>query len=480
MMSAATLRRLLVATLLLLLAPLAAQEKRLLDHDAYERWRRISTEHIAPNGMWVAWVTAPERGDDHLFLHHLTDGATRDWPRGTKPAFTRDSQYLLYQIAPPFATVRQAKLDKKKENEMPHDTLGIIYLATGVETRIPGLKSFHLAEEGADYVAYLLGELPADSAAADSNGADAEGGNGAGSKKDKRSGDSLVVRHLPSGREVGVGHVADYRFSRNGRWLAFTTETPDSSGDGVWAMVVGTGEVIPLLQGPGDYKALTFDREGRHLAFLSNRDHVSEKPVRYQLYWWPMDEAEVRPLAEAVAEGVPAGWGVSEHGDLAFSHDGKRLFFGSAPLPRAEPKDTLLTEEKVDVEIWHWRDPLLQSEQNEDLKAERNRSYAAVIDLKKKRAVQLADTLMPDLETVESGEGRWALGMSRLPYRMETSWDYPDYLDVYRVDLESGERYPVARKVQSRPRLSASADDCRRGSRQRLGSGARGRRAVDR
>ena len=47
----------------------------------------------------------------------------------------------------------------------------------------------------------------------------------------------------------------------------------------------------------------------------------------------------------------------------SFSRSGERLFFGVAPVPpeKEEEKDDEEDDEpEVELDIWHWQDPLLQ------------------------------------------------------------------------------------------------------------------------
>ena len=60
-------------------------------------------------------------------------------------------------------------------------------------------------------------------------------------------------------------------------------------------------------------------------------------------------------------DGVPDGWWVGEHGDVAFSKEGTRLFFGTAPRPEPEAEDDRLDEEKVRVDIYDTRGALVRS-----------------------------------------------------------------------------------------------------------------------
>jgi dipeptidyl aminopeptidase/acylaminoacyl peptidase len=175
------------------------------------------------------------------------------------------------------------------------------------------------------------------------------------------------------------------------------------------------------------------------------------------LYHWRAGADAPQTLAMAGADGLPGGWWIGEHGALEFSKDGSRLFFGTAPRPEPEDEDETPDDEKVVLDVWNWKDPLLQPMQLEQLDEEKKRTYRAVVHLADGRIVQLADEGMPDVEVGREGEADVALANSHIPYRQEISWDWPGYVDVYRIDVETGARRMLLEHVQTRADLSPGA-----------------------
>ena len=132
---------------------------------------------------------------------------------------------------------------------------------------------------------------------------------------------------------------------------------------------------------------------------------------------------------------------VSEFGRLEFSKDGARLFFGTAPPPRAEPDDT---SDLIKVDIWHYKDPEIQPMQKVRADEARRRNFRAMITLADKHFTQLASPDMPDVRTGDSDSR--ALGISDVPYRQLISWD-GSYDDVYLVGLADGTREQILEKA---------------------------------
>ena len=87
------------------------------------------------------------------------------------------------------------------------------------------------------------------------------------------------------------------------------------------------------------------------------------------------------------------------------------------------------------MDIWHYKDPLLQPMQRVRAGQERSRNYRAIVHLADKRLVQLASPDLPNVNPTE--DPNRAVGTSEMPYRREMSWD-TTYNDVFIVDLKSG------------------------------------------
>jgi len=155
----------------------------------------------------------------------------------------------------------------------------------------------------------------------------------------------------------------------------------------------------------------------------------------------------VRALAIQGMAGLPSGWWVSEHGDVEFSEEGNRLFFGTAPRPEAESDEEIPEWEEVKLDVWNWKDPLLQPNQLVQRNRELERTYTAAVQLRNGNVVQLATADIPNIN-VRDGEDDVYLGQSNLPYRQQISWDSPGYNDYFIVDAETGDRRMIMEGFQ--------------------------------
>ena len=456
-------RLVLLLLALLLAAPASAQEKRPLDHDAYDIWNRIQQSGLSADGRWLHYRLTPGHGDATLVVQEVSGEGIHEIERGQNPAFTRDGGFVVFRIAPTLEAREEAR--SNRNTPMPRDSLGILEVATGELRRIPRLKAFTVPEESREWIV-IHREAPG-------NGEEGEEEKPAGEEeppagedqpsspdRDRDTGTDLMYVNLRTGEERVFRGVTEYRVHEDGSLLVFAVQSEDGNdGDGVHLVRADAPQAVPVLLGMGEYQRLTLDREGEQVAFLTNRDawnDTDEEPP-FSLFHAPLDGSEARAVASAGVDGVPAGWLVSTNGAVSFSHDGSRVFFGTAPPPPPEADEDDPMLQNVQVDVWNWRDDFLQSHQLSDLNQERRRSYQAVFHRDEARVVQLAHESMMQVQVGSRGDSHVALGTDDRPYRQIVSWD-TRFTDHYLVDPRTGEREPIATKLRSSANLSPASE----------------------
>ncbi|MBC5772610.1 S9 family peptidase [Pontibacter sp. KCTC 32443] len=443
--------------------------KKPLTHDVYDSWKGVDGEKISNNGKYVLFNVNPQEGDGELLIRDMVTNKLTSYPRGTKASFTNDSRYAVFQVKPEYQKVRQLKLKKKKADDLPKDSLAIVMLESMNVVKMPRVKSFQLPKDGNHFVAYHLEkELPAkkDAKKAETTPAateekKAEAAKPAVAKKapkknKKYNGTELVLRNLQSGQEKRFDRVIDYTFSEKGNMLYFIKDELDSLHKaGVFAVSTADLKVMPIDTGKVSYKNITPDKAGEQLAFVATNDTLEAEIRYFALHHWTRKDNHKIILADTARAGMPKAWMVSEHGKLNFSEDGKRLFFGTFPRPTRYEKDTTqLEEDKVSLDIWTYKDPLIQPMQLKNKDRDLKQSFLAMYDFKGKRMQQLATLEIPDVYLDAYGEGDVALGVSDEKYKMTIGYDTPTKKDAYLIDLKKGTRKQVLNETRGYPRLS--------------------------
>jgi dipeptidyl aminopeptidase/acylaminoacyl peptidase len=493
------LRRLLpvLCILALVLPGLApAQQntsKRPLMHNDYDSWRSIQGQQLSRDGRWLAYALVPQDGDGEVVARNLATGAEWRHTRGSRQApaaadageppaapqrgggpgggfgqqrnntlaFTADGRALVFQIAPTKAENEKARKERKRPEEMPKNALGIMDLATGEVVRIERVRSFQVPEDGTGFIAYLLEPKPEerrgeerrpDAAATPSPGQrpGQAGRRGAGGPRRPEYGSDLVLRKMSDKSERVFPDVLEFTFSKDAKSLVYAVASRKEETNGVYALTPGAAmEPASLLSGKGRYTRLTWDDKQTQLAFLSSRDDAASKPPKFKLYYWDRQGATATELVSTATPNFRTGLVISDRGAINFSLDGSKLFFGAAPPPEpekeSEAEDAANNEDRVTVDLWHWKDDYIQPMQKVRAEQERNRSYRAVFHLKEKKLVQLADETMDGVNP--TSDGRWALGSDDRAYRRLVGYD-SNYSDYFLVNTLDGSRKPLRQKQQ--------------------------------
>ncbi len=462
-----------------------AASKRPLSFDDFDSWRSISGSSISRDGKFIAYVMQPQDGDGELFVKSTAGAA--EWrairgyhpptpppdasdPEATaafialgrllRPVFSADSKYVIFNIEPNKADVIKARREKKKPEDLPKNALGIMDLATGKVTRIDDVKSFQVPEDGIGYIAILKGQTKDPAAAPGENRSTATRETGAspsptpvpvpspalpaqsGPKK-KDYGTTLILRSLDKGTERIFRDVLDYTFSKDGNALVYGVASRKEDSNGAFVVDPKSDAApVALLKGAGKYRKFTWDEDQTQLAFISDRDDAAAKQPKFKVYHWPRKAASANEVVSNKTSGFRPDYVVSEKGALNFSYDGTRLFVSAAPErdPEPEAKDAAPDEEKVNVDLWHWKDDYIQPMQKVRAISDRDRSYRGVFHIGDGKFVQLGDSTMEGVNP--SPNGLYAIGSDDRSYRIRSNYD-PGYSDYYLIDTRDGSRKPL-------------------------------------
>lgn len=486
--------------LLIFSQTLSAQSKKPLDHTVYDAWQSATQPLISNDGKWVVYMVNPQEGDGELVIQSTDGRYKKVIERGYSQLISEDNRYVIFKIRPFFKDTRDARIKKKRPDDMPKDSLGIVELGKNDVWKTARVKSFKTPEKGNGWLAYHLEKaLPAppapapkpdsltqinkmmsmadslmrvaDSLKLKANEAKTKGLNVLQTTRPTRpavrstedpveEGTELVVRNTATGEEKKFKLVSDYYFSKNGN--ALLIETTKKNGDTLSKALVlwmntATGKIDTVLKGFNDAKNFAFDEAGEQLAFVAERDSSTKSLKKFYKLWYykpGMDEAMLK--ADRSTAGIKTGYTISHDYSNKFSKSGQRLFFGLAPIRK--PKDTTLVEfETARLDIWHYKEDYLQTQQLYQLNNELRRSYLAVINNGADATLMLADTELERIETTDDDDAGIALGETNKPYRVQSQWEQSNWNDVYLVNTNNGERKLVAKKLRGGAMLSPKA-----------------------
>ncbi len=512
------MKQFILPVLLFVTVNLFSQTKKTLSHSDYDDWKSIGERMISNDGKFVVYAINPQEGDGELVIQSSNNQYKKQIARGYGAVISEDSRYVIFKIKPLYQDTRQAKIKKKKADDMPKDSIAIIELGKEDIVKMPRVKGFKSAEKGFGYVAYQMekalpdstkkpkkalpdsakmnfdmlvkladsiirksidsvkGKLSKEELIVVANKAakeiikkgkdevlieeylmnDAEGDDGPGGAA-ATEGTDLIVRNLTDGNEKTFKLVSEYFFDKKGTQLLIeTTKNSKDSNSKAFVFIynLSTQKTDTIMTGFNDGKNFAFDDEGTQLAFVAERDSSTKALQKfYKLWYFTAGQDSATLLAEKNTVGMTLGFTVSENASLKFSKDGKKLFFGVAPIQPA--KDTTLVDfELARLDIWHYNDDYLQPQQLKQLATDLKRSFMAVVKPGNDLILQLGAEDAERISLVDEGNADWVLAESNKGNRIASQWEGRSKGTAYAISTSDGSRRLI--KANSIGRFEAS------------------------
>ena len=475
--------------LFLLVVSVAVQaQKKPLDHTVYDNWQSFADRAISNDGKYVAYAINPQEGDGVLVLQSVQGGYKLVIPRGAGVVISEDSKYAVCRIKPTFAQTRDAKIKKKRPDEMPKDSLAIVKLGDNKVVKTPRLKSFKMPDDAGGWLAYLLDKEPTevpkkaalDSAAklksmfamadslvrvADSIRLKATSASVQGMsilqtpnqpakaiEENVEEGTTLVLMNLNTGAQTKFALVSDFYFNKKGTTLVLKkTKKNGEAGSAATIVKVDLSNLQSkiILTKFNDAKLFRLDEAGKQLAFVAERDSAA-KALRkfYQLYYYTDGKDSAVAIASQSSKGVPAGHIISENQAVSFSKSGSQLFFGIAPLWPL--KDTSLPEfDRVSVDIWHYNDDQIMPMQLKSAETELKRAYTARYDFVSNTVVPLGSTKFRNVIQTNDGDGTVFYAATDEGKRIASQWQGYTINDIYTINPLDGKASLIKANLKS-------------------------------
>jgi len=513
------MKKLFLPALLFISFSISAQIKKPLDHSVYDGWKSLGERLISNDGQYAVYAINPQEGDGDLIVQNLATQEKKTIARGYGAVITEDSRFVVFKIKPIFQETRQAKIKKKKADDMTKDSIGIVELGKDGVVKFARVKGFKTPEKGFGYLAYQMEKALPDttkkikkpvidsakanidmlvkladsvirksmesvnaqnltkeemigaankavkeiikkskdemSAAEDVNkDADGDDASGAGAGAE---GTDLIVRRLSDGKEKTFKLVSDYAFDKKGTKLVIKTTKAIKDSNSIALVLLynlAADKTDTIMRSLNDAKNFSFDEEGTQLAFVVERDSSAKSLQKFfKLWYYSSGQDSAKLVAEKNTVGMQIGFTISENAAVKFSRDGKKLFFGTAPITPA--KDTTLVDfELARLDVWHYNDDYLQPMQLKNLSNEQKRSYMAVMKPGDNKVVQLGADDAENITLADEGNADWVLAESSKGNRIASQWEGRIKTTAYAISTANGSRRLI--KANSLANFNAS------------------------
>jgi dipeptidyl aminopeptidase/acylaminoacyl peptidase len=487
----------LVAVLMLpLFGPVAHMQqapKRSLQLEDIVAWKTIGNAIVSNDGQWFAYRMAPGEGDAQVVVRRTRADKEMKFEVGEPPAagggggaavggaapvasleFSEDSKWVAFTTYP----MRRDAQRLRRQRRPLQNGVTLVNLESGEKKEFPKIRRFAFSGDAATWIA--LQRYPAQAGPAGGGVTGPRGGAAGGSApdgsaaSDRPRGTDLILRELATGQELNVGNVADFAFSRDGKYLATTIDAQDKAGNGIQLRDMARGTVTVLDSGAAAYERPVWTEKGDGLSVLKGTEDRAYRDKMYAAIGFTGIGSSPQKVVydPASDESFPAGMTISPNRDARWTADLQALVFG-IHIPRkrdgtetanadtegqsggprdgddqrpAAGTDSANNDEKVDLVLWHWMDSRLQSQQEVQESRDRSFSYLAEYRVQPKKFIRLADE---DVRTVTiAPKDRFAVGMDDREYELMGNLDGRRFDDVYVIDLASGARTLAAKRVR--------------------------------
>ena len=446
-----------------------AQEK-IIDHTAYNDWKRIGEISISSDGNYSVYSINPYKGDGFLYVVNNLTGKKDSIARGKNPAFTYDGSILVFKIAPKQEALRKAELDKQKKEKWPKDSLAILFLKNDSLVKFPNLKEVKIAEKS-NVVAFTVNNNKISSGIMTSKDlktfesyypnlgtkkSEAKMAllayfNGLLNKKTgdyESEGNVLTILNLDKNTSAKFINATDFSVSESGKLVGFleqrkstiyaTRKTKAKTGqDSLRLFVYNTVERKTWLDKNAyrEFFGMGFSKDESQITGLVTLDTLANRN-------WTLAGFDAASGARKIiidsTQTFEGGKTLTTHFVPYYVNNDQDILFGVWDEEDIAVKDSILESEKVKLDIWHWQDERIQPEQLYQIKRGDNRSNLYVYHLKTNSFVQLADDTL-DVRIENQDKQVRLLASCEKPYRFK-NWESPNANDLYAVDVQTGEK----------------------------------------
>jgi dipeptidyl aminopeptidase/acylaminoacyl peptidase len=470
-------------------------QKKPLDHTVYDSWQSIGERMISNDGKWVVYTVNVQEGDNELVIQSFDAKYKKSISRGYNAVISEDSRFAIFKIKPFYKDTREARIKKKKLDDMPKDSFAVVELGKDSIYKVAKVKTFKTPEKGFGWAAYHLEKKPEPEKSKQNstdgskktidslkrtidsllvivnlppakmgkkknigdeeiegltteNYLDAEGDEPASTAA--TDGTDLVLRNLITGEEKIFPLVSEYYFDKYGKKLLLETtkNSKDSlSKASVLLIDLKNMQKKTISTGGNDFKNFSFSEDGSQLAFVAERNAKPKELQKYYKLWYYKDGMDTASMiADKNSVGMKIGMTVSEFGTTSFSKTGNRLFFGTAPIQA--PRDTTLIDfETAKLDIWNYKDDYLQTVQLNRLQRDLQENFLAVYDVNGNTITQLGSKELPTVIQTNEGDGDAFVGITDFGKRVEGQWTGNTLKDIYAINVTDGSKKLVIKDL---------------------------------
>ncbi len=421
----------------------SAYSKKPLTFDDAVKFKTMRGQIISEDGKYVAFYTYPDRGDFEGYVKSLETDSLIRISNGINPQFNQSAQWAFFTVRPTAIETENADKDKPKSG------IAIVNTLNGKVQNIKNVSSYICSNDGR-WLVYQLDDKS-------ENKPDDK-------KKNRPMGKNIVLRYLENESELAFSDVSEFRIDSTSNYFVFVRSEKDTKRNGLYYIDLNGKFSLPIKI-DGDENThisnLKWNNTKNLLAYIKGKERFDGRPDTCSLKLWNPIKKEIQELVDKTK--LAYNLKIPTENNLYWTKDGNRLFFGIKAY-----SDTNETFEKITyndsnfcnldtirkqttLDMWHTKDPRIKPHQKKWWDEHSNDSYTAYYDIEDLQYVQLGDSTGIDVKVAENS--RFTLATDDSPYLYRSTWQLEVH-DLYKVNLNTGERKLVQKELLEEGRLS--------------------------
>lgn len=422
-------------------------QKKPLTHSVYDSWQSVGASTLSAFGKVTAWEVNPQDGDGHLYVRNNQTGQTTVIPRGYRPQITADETHVVALIKPTYAETRNAKIKKKKAEDMPKDSLVIIATADGQITKFAKVTGYKMGRDAQSAVLFGLSTktLPTTAAATATKGKKAKKAKKGekapeAPKVNKDAANDMMIYYLATGDTLRVHYAAAYEVTPDSRWMVYVAK--DSKDSNVLRLMDLQQQATSDISAKAKYiTGLKFNRQGDRLLFMAANDTTTTGSKHCSLYEYCIGGGLRTVVSSDESAQLIQGWGLTDKSNPRYNGRTNRIYFGIQPYVAPDAKDQY-DFETAEPNIWRYDADLIPPMfKVGELKNGTSCVTCTVND--EGKAVQIGRSYYDIVRTSDGPNDRIGLSSDKTGRILEQQWNQVVVNRLSLVNLNTGRHTPL-------------------------------------
>lgn len=378
---------------------------------------------LSPDGQWLSYGIDRVNGDNELRIVKLSSGATTVASFGLHAVFSADSRWLAYGIA-----ASDAYSVAEAEKPPVPRKMGLLDLQSGQTVIVDDVESIAFSADGSHLA--MQGH------------------------RSKAGVARLTIRNLGDATDQILENVSEFVWQDEGPLLAVAVNGANVNSIQLFDPALRSFRVLDASG--STYTGLAWRQSADDLVALRSRtDEHHEGPAYTLLSWTGLTGAkETKHLYEPSSDShFPEQMRIVSFRKPSWSDDGTMIFIGVGAWKQKLSPVTQTggdkSEEPSTVEVWHWRDVEVMPVQKINAAKDREKNLLAVWHVKSGRFVQIAREYSEDVTPIPHHHAAYALTWT--PYVMERTWGRRNIYDLSVINLDTGQRTQITKRVNDNP-----------------------------